>query len=166
MRILYLLTPNYKNKEYQTSRDILDKYQKELSTKSIIVRTKETKSFEGYEIYDSNKQLIRKRKSFNINTLLQFIDKLSKIKGENLTLYADFTHKKSLGHIGFKDAKTAKDTLKTIRNEDYRYQLYVVETMINRAKYHPHQTSEMKEAIDIYQEWLCKKLQNCNKPRS
>jgi hypothetical protein len=36
------------------------------------------------------------------------------------------------------------------------YQKQVVITMYNRAKYHPHQTPEMKDAMKVYDEWLKK----------
>ena len=36
------------------------------------------------------------------------------------------------------------------------YQKQVVTTMYNRAKYHPHQTSTMKDAMEVFDEWLKK----------
>ena len=36
------------------------------------------------------------------------------------------------------------------------YQKQVVNTMYNRAKYHPHQTDKMREAMKVFKEWLDK----------
>lgn len=36
------------------------------------------------------------------------------------------------------------------------YQKQVVNTMYNRAKYHPHQTDGMKEAMKVFKKWLDK----------
>jgi hypothetical protein len=69
-------------------------------------------------------------------------------------LYADDHPTISLQGTGFKDAKTATKTLKLIRRRSSKYQYDVVNTMYNRAKYHPHQTSDMKEAMKIYKKWL------------
>ena len=48
------------------------------------------------------------------------------------------------------------DTLKIIKNKDLTYQKQVVNTMYNRAKYHPNQTDNMKEAMKIFSIWLKK----------
>lgn len=69
-------------------------------------------------------------------------------------LYADDHPATSLQGTGFKDAKTATKTLKLIMKRSSKYQYDVVNTMYNRAKYHPHQTSDMKEAMKIYKNWL------------
>lgn len=69
-------------------------------------------------------------------------------------LYADDHPTTSLQGTGFKDAETATKTLKLIGRRSSKYQYDVVNTMYNRAKYHPHQTSDMKEAMKIYKQWL------------
>lgn len=69
-------------------------------------------------------------------------------------LYADDHPTTSLQGTGFKDAETATKTLKLIKKRSSKYQYDVVNTMYNRAKYHPHQTSDMKEAMKIYKKWL------------
>ena len=57
---------------------------------------------------------------------------------------------------GFKNSKTARKTLKNIHKMDKTYQKQVVITMYNRAKYHPHQTKTMLEAMKIYSQWMKK----------
>jgi hypothetical protein len=74
----------------------------------------------------------------------------------NTTLYNDDHPNKSTKGTGFKDKQKALDTLKIIKNRDINYQKLIVITMYNRAKYHPHQTKEMREAMKVYFNWLKK----------
>ena len=57
---------------------------------------------------------------------------------------------------GFKDKKTANRTIQLIRFRSPAYQFSVINTMKNRAKYHPHQTSDMRLAMKVFSEWLKK----------
>jgi len=75
---------------------------------------------------------------------------------DNTSLYRDDHPNTSTKGTGFKDKQKALDTLKIIKNRDLTYQKQVVVTMYNRAKYHPHQTKEMKDAMKVYYDWLKK----------
>jgi hypothetical protein len=75
---------------------------------------------------------------------------------KNISLYNDDHPTTSTKGTGFKDKQKALDTLKIIKNRELTYQKSVVITMYNRAKYHPHQTINMKEAMKIFKEWLIK----------
>jgi hypothetical protein len=57
---------------------------------------------------------------------------------------------------GFKDEKTAHKTIQLIRFRSPAYQFSVINTMVNRAKYHPHQTSDMRLAMKVFENWLKK----------
>ena len=72
----------------------------------------------------------------------------------NKSLYEDTHPQSSTKGTGFKDKQKALDTLKIIKKRDLTYQKQVVNTMYNRAKYHPHQTTNMKEAMKIFEVWL------------
>ena len=74
----------------------------------------------------------------------------------NLSLYEDKHPKTSTKGTGFKDKQKALDTLKIIKDRDLIYQKQVVLTMYNRAKYHPHQTETMKDAMLVFKKWLDK----------
>lgn len=74
----------------------------------------------------------------------------------NTSLYEDNHPETSTKGLGFKDKEKAIETLKIIKNRDLTYQKQVVNTMYNRAKYHPHQTKEMREAMKVFKEWLNK----------
>jgi len=76
------------------------------------------------------------------------------MKKVNKSLYEDKHPIKSTKGTGFKNKQKALETLKIIKVHDIVYQKQVVNTMINRAKYHPHQTNEMLEAINVFKKWL------------
>ena len=74
----------------------------------------------------------------------------------NTSLYEDNHPKISTKGTGFKDKQKALDTLEIIKDRDIIYQKQVVNTMYNRAKYHPHQTEGMIEAMKVFKKWLQK----------
>ena len=78
------------------------------------------------------------------------------MKKVNKSLYNDDHPKTSTKGTGFKDKQKALETLKIIKDRDMTYQKQVVTTMYNRAKYHPHQTPTMKDAMKVFDEWLTK----------
>lgn len=78
------------------------------------------------------------------------------MKKVNKSLYEDNHPTTSTKGTGFKNKQKALDTLKIIKNRDLIYQKQVVNTMYNRAKYHPYQTKDMLEAMKVYKEWLDK----------
>jgi hypothetical protein len=80
------------------------------------------------------------------------------MKKINKSLYEDKHPEKSTKGTGFKNKEKAIDTLKIIKDRDLIYQKQVVNTMYNRAKYHPYQTTEMKEAMKIFKDWLNKNI--------
>ena len=57
---------------------------------------------------------------------------------------------------GFKDARTARMTLKNIAGFSKTYQKQVVITMYNRAKYHPYQTKDMISGMQLFKRWMTK----------
>ena len=77
-------------------------------------------------------------------------------KKVNLSLYADNHPKTSTKGTKFKNKQKALDTLEIIKDRDIIYQKQVVNTMYNRAKYHPHQSAGMKDAMRVFKKWLLK----------
>jgi hypothetical protein len=73
-----------------------------------------------------------------------------------MSLYADYHPETSTKGTGFKDKQKAKETLKIIKNLPKVKQTQIVITMYNRAKYHPHITKDMKEAMKVFDKWLTK----------
>lgn len=73
-----------------------------------------------------------------------------------MDLYSNLHPNHTMKGTGFKDKKTAIKTIELIRYRSPTYQFNVINTMYNRAKYHPHQTSEMRDAMEIFAKWLKK----------
>jgi len=63
---------------------------------------------------------------------------------------------------GYGDVERAKMTLKNIKGMNKDYQIRVVNTMYNRAKFHKNQTKDMREAMKVFRNWL-KKYKSKNK---
>ncbi len=78
------------------------------------------------------------------------------MKKINTSLYEDKHPQTSLKGTGFKNKEKALHTIKIISDKPINYQKQVVNTMYNRAKYHPYQTKDMKEAMKVFKEWLDK----------
>jgi len=73
--------------------------------------------------------------------------------GSSYSLYSN-GKKRSRTKTGYRNIKIAKETLKNIKKFDKAYQVQVVNTMYNRAKYHANQTSEMRDAMKVFKKWL------------
>jgi hypothetical protein len=69
-------------------------------------------------------------------------------------LYNDLHPTKSLKNTGFKNKEVALRTINLVKKRSLRYQFDVINTMCNRAKYHPNKTKDMDDAIKIFSKWL------------
>ena len=65
-------------------------------------------------------------------------------------MYSDRHPNRTMKGTGFKDEKTAHKTIQLIRFRSPAYQFSVINKMKNRAKYHPHQTSDMRLAMKVF----------------
>jgi len=73
-----------------------------------------------------------------------------------MELYSNRHPNRTMKGTGFKDEKTAHRTIQLIRFRSPAYQFNVINTMLNRAKYHPHQTTNMLSAMKVFASWLKK----------
>ena len=84
--------------------------------------------------------------------------KLTKeFKNINYSLYEDKHPKETMKDLGYIDEDKALQTLNKIKNKSKNYQISVVNTMKNRAKYHPNKTKKMNNAIKVFDTWLKKR---------
>lgn len=81
----------------------------------------------------------------------------------NSKLYADDHPELSTKGTGFKNENIALNTIKIISKRCLKYQFDVINTMYNRAKYHPNQTPDMLKAMVIFKDWLDKYVKNKDK---
>lgn len=96
---------------------------------------------------------------FNPNKIIKDIDKMPMgklYKKKSLSLYANYKPKTTIKGLGFKDKAKAESSIKIIKDMDYQYQIRVINTMINRAKYHPNITKGMKDAIKVFVKYKIK----------
>lgn len=75
------------------------------------------------------------------------------LKGGDMNLYSPSRYKPRTS-TGFASKEKAKKTLKNIKSFPIVYQKQVVITMYNRARYHPHRTISMTEAMQVYRQWM------------
>ena len=77
------------------------------------------------------------------------------LNGGDMNLYSAGRYKPKT-KTGFASGNTARQTLKNIVKYSLVYQKQVVITMYNRAKYHPHRTQGMLDAMKVYKTWMDK----------
>ena len=158
VRLLIIETPSYKDNNYIKAREEYNKnifeFHKVL-TKFITKRNSELKFKVKLIGLDS---IVKKNyNSFNTEKILEDIKKMPMGNLENkvnLSLYADYKPETTIKGLGFKNKEKALYTIKTIKEKDYKYQINVVNTMLNRAKNHPHINDDMKEAIKVFEKWI------------
>jgi len=73
-----------------------------------------------------------------------------------MSLYTDDNPLNTIKGTGFKHKQKVKETIKLISKRSPLYQFQVINTMYNRAKYHPHKTDNMLEAMELLETWLSK----------
>lgn len=71
-----------------------------------------------------------------------------------MELYSNLHPKTTMKGTGFKNEEKAKKTIEIIKYRSPKYQFDVINTMYNRAKYHPNQTEEMRKAMKIFRNWI------------
>lgn len=80
------------------------------------------------------------------------INDISKMYG-NMELYTDANPDDTI-KVGFKDKQAALDSIDKIKKKTKPHQVKVIITLYYRAKFHPHQTKEMRDAMKIFKKWL------------
>ena len=77
-----------------------------------------------------------------------------------MDLFSDKSPETTVPGTGFKDLKTAKHTLKIMKNRDIDYQFQVINTMYNRGlevikrTFNENNIKNIKEALEIFKKWL------------
>ena len=69
-------------------------------------------------------------------------------------LYTDDNPATTLHGTGFKDAATAKRTVHLVSCRSLTYQMQTINTMLCRARGHPHPTAGMRDAIEVFRQWM------------
>ena len=61
---------------------------------------------------------------------------------------------KGKSHLHYGTAKKAKQTIRYLTTRSHGEQVRGAQTMYFRAKYHAHQTQDMREAMNVYKRFL------------
>tara|TARA_B100001287_G_C22466785_1_gene427717 strand:+ start:157 stop:672 length:516 start_codon:yes stop_codon:yes gene_type:complete len=160
-------TSSYKDKNYIKAKYFYEKHIVKFHKRYIKLLTDRKKDkdfsikiidFDGsinkiyYEInYSIIKDIFQR---FNLKDQQKLLKEVSKIKPQDLSLFSDYSKETTTPNLGFKDKEKAIYTINKIKNRSLKYQVSVISTMIGRAKSHPNQTKEMRDAIKIFQKWL------------
>ena len=80
--------------------------------------------------------------------------KMEKIK--SIELYTDAHPKTTIKGTGYKNKKTALNTLELIKDKPLKKQFLIINVLYQRAKYHKNQTKNMVEAMNVFETWLKK----------
>ena len=157
-RLIIINTPNKLNKDYKEAIREIEKYKKSFDILSTKIKLNLSDKF-SIKLYGLDGKL--KYKTTNYTSWQKFVDKIKAMPMQQsvsqLTLYADYHPKTSTKGFGFKDKKMALETIKKLKDREKKYQFLVINTMYNRAKYHPYRTKDMEEAMKVFKKWLNKK---------
>ena len=165
-RILFVITPNFKDKSYQKVKKIYQSKIKQFHKRyvKLICKTNKNKTF-SVNLIGFDGKIKKVMNDINYKLVFQIIDKMplgKKIKPINLSLYSDYNPKTTTYGLGFKNKEKALFTINAIKNRSAKYQVNVVSTMLGRAKNHPNKTKDMSDAIRVFNDWMKKYKRNKN----
>ena len=95
----------------------------------------------------------------SIPTIIKKIDAMPMGKVEKLKsieLYTNAHPNTTTKGTGYKNKETAKKSILLISRKPKSYQFLVINTLYQRAKYHKHQTKDMREAMKVFEKWITK----------
>ena len=157
-RILFVSTPNYKEKKYLNVKKIYQKKIKEFHKRYIklICKTDKKNNF-SIDLIEFNGKSKKKLDKLDYKLVFKTFNKMplsNKIKPINLSLFSDYNPKTTTKGLGFRNKEKALYTINTIKNRSTKYQVNVIATMLGRAKNHPNKTNDMNDAIKLFSEWM------------
>ncbi len=143
------------------------KYVKELKVRNITFQKKVNKNRSqlfNISLYGYDKKLKYRSNKINcIPIILKKIDQMPMGKLEekvrklkSIELYTNAHPTSTTKGTGYKDTKAAKKSLLLIKKKPKSYQFLVINTLYQRAKYHQHQTKDIRKAMKIFQNWIKK----------
>ena len=162
-RILLLNTTCYKDSNYKRSKELYQEHIKEFHKRHVKLISNRKKGLKfSIKLIGYDGTLKKEFDTLVPKDIFELIDampmsnklKSGKIQPLNLSLYSDYKPETTLKGLGFKDKEKAIYTLDAIRERDTKYQVNVVSTMLGRAKKHPNKTSDMDDAILVFEKWL------------
>ena len=166
LRILLVETPSHQHSAYIKARQEYDSNLQKYHTHYVKFITQINKSLATPSIkligFDGSvKKIYNALTTSKVMADIAAMPMGALVRPKNMSLYSDYHPASSIPNLGYKNASTARRTIRTIKNKAPVYQKQVVDTMIGRAKHHPHQTGKMRNAIKILSTYK-KKLSESN----
>tara|TARA_Y100000589_G_C27094189_1_gene605238 strand:- start:236 stop:760 length:525 start_codon:yes stop_codon:yes gene_type:complete len=158
-RLIIVYTNNYENKDYIKSKKLYKKNIVKFHKRYVkFITYKSSKNSFKIELFGFDGKLKKKYKNMDVKKILKDIEKMpmGHIRNENLSLYEDYKPETTIKNLGFKNKLKAIYTINKIKNKSLKYQKSVINTMYNRAKYHPNRTKDMEKAMQVFKKWLNK----------
>ncbi len=166
MKLYRKLILSYSSDQIKKKKLFIKKYkdyEKELKVRNVKLSIKKNnKRAQLFNIslygYDTKLKYVT-NKSNPFQTIIKKIDsmilgKMEKLK--SIELYTNAHPKSTTKGTGYKNVAIAKKSLLLIKNKPKTYQFLVINTLYQRAKYHKHQTKEMRGAMKIFASWIKK----------
>ena len=161
-RVLLVKTPDYINPNYKKAKELYQKDIKHFHKRIIKLVSKKTSKDFSIELFGFDGTKKHSFKNFVSRKIFKIVDQMpmskifnnKKIKPLNLSLFSDYNPKTTTYGLGFKDKEKALYTIKAIKKRNLKYQVNVIATMLGRAKKHPYQTKNMKDAIKVFSLWM------------
>ncbi len=155
-RIIYIQTDNKNNADYLKFIEKYNKYKKYFDNLNTIIKKKlDSSKFKIILIGLDGSQKKKYYSYVHPKDIIKVIESMPIAKQQKkLSLYADYHPEKSQKSLGFKSKSVAKFTIAKIKSKPIAYQFQVINTMYNRAKYHPYRTPDMEEAMKVFKKWL------------
>jgi len=162
-RILLLNTMCYGDSNYKRSKKLYQEHIREFHKRHVKLMSNRKKGLKfSINLIGFDGTIKKEFYTLVPKYIFEFIDsmpmsnllKSGKIQPLNLSLYSDYRPETTLTGLGFKDKQKAIYTLDAIKGRDAKYQVNVVSTMLGRAKKHPNKTSDMDDAIMVFEKWL------------
>lgn len=157
-RILLVETPDYNNDKYIDTKKLYNKNLYEFHKRYVKMKTKINNKFQ-IKLFGFDNTVKNIYKKMNVKKIFKNIDDMpmGKLRKKvNLSLYSNYNPKTTVTGLGYKDKKVAENTIKKINKYPIDYQVRVINTMYNRAKYHVNQTKDMRDAMKVFKNWLDK----------
>jgi len=161
LRIILIETPDYNNEKYQVAKHKYKKNLEEFHKRYVKLVTKKDSDLKfKVKLIGFDGEVKKVYHSLDPEKVLRAIDAMPMgdvrrdINPINLSLFSDYNPDKTIEGLGYKDKEKALYTINRIKNEPIKYQVSVINTMIGRAKSHPHQTDGMRNAIKVFEKWM------------
>ena len=162
LRLIVIYTDNYSNKKYIEAKRNYKKYIKKFHKRYVkLITYKSIKNKFKIQLIGFDNKVKKTYDKIKVNLIINDIDKMpmgylknNKNKLVNLSLYEDYNPKTTIKNLGFKNKEKALYTINKIKDKKLTYQKNVINTMYNRAKYHPNRTKDMEAAMKVFKKWL------------